>query len=27
MVGQWTRTAALNDADQVFHAIVQSKRK
>lgn len=25
MLGQWTRTAALNDADQVFHAIVQSK--
>lgn len=27
MLGQWTQTAALNDADQVFHAIVQSKRK
>jgi hypothetical protein len=27
MLGQWTQTAALNDADQVFHAVVQSKRK
>lgn len=27
MLAQWTRTAALNDADRVFHAIVQSKRK
>lgn len=27
MLGQWTQTAALNDADQIFHAVVQSKRK
>jgi len=27
MLGQWTRTAALNDADRVFTAIVQSRRK
>ncbi len=27
MFGQWTQTAALNDADQVFHVIVKSKSK
>lgn len=27
MLGQWTESAALNDADQVFHAILRSKRK
>ncbi|MGE0529471.1 MAG: hypothetical protein AB7P49_20655 [Bdellovibrionales bacterium] len=27
LLGQWTRTCALNDADTVFQIIVQSKRK
>ncbi len=27
MLGQWTRTAALTDADEIFHAIVQSSRR
>jgi len=27
LVGHWTKTSALNDADTVFQAIIQSKRK
>ena len=27
MLGQWTKTSALNDADSVFQAIIQSKRR
>jgi len=27
LLGHWTKTAALNDADTVFQAIIQSKRK